>query len=102
MTHYVRNDVTRKEVAEDINAEGPVVLKLIICVRLFAENFSHVEATDAMISAIVEIVNHAQTFLLMNCLVNVGHRLRTHQLGVELNHLLVAIPVLGTMNALIL
>ena len=102
MTHYVKRDATKKEVAEDINVEGLVVLKLITCVPLFAENFFHAEATDAMISAIVEIVNHAQTFRLMNCLVNVGHRLRTHQLGVELNHLHVVIPVLGTTNALIL
>lgn len=102
MTHCVKNGVTRKEVAQDINAEGLVVLKLIICVRLFVENFFHVEATGAMINAIVAIVNPAQTFLLMNCLVNVGHRLRTHQLSAELNHLFVVIPVLGTTNAPIL
>ena len=102
MTHYVKNDVTKKEVAEDINVEGLVVLKLITCVPLFAENFFHVEATDAMISAIVEIVNRAQTFRLMNCLANVGHRLRTRQLSAGPSHLRVVIPVLGTTNALIL
>ena len=102
MTHYVKNDVTRKEVVEDINAEGLVVLKLIICVRLFVENFFRVEATGAMINAIVEIVNPARTFLLMNCLVNVVHRLLTHQISAGLSLLLVVIPALGTINALIL
>ena len=55
-----------------------------------------------MNSVIGVIAKPAQTFLSMNCLANVGQRLRTHQYSVGLNLLPVIIPALETINAPIL
>ena len=54
-----------------------------------------------MISATEEIVDHALTFLLMNCHVNAGLKLLFHQYSAELNLQRVKILVLETMNVLI-